>query len=112
MTSLPSPAQYLLRIDDLCPTVHAHRWSRLRLLIQEFGIRPILAVIPDNQDRDLDASPPSPEFWNQIRAMEAAGATIALHGFRHLCHSSAKSLMPLKFTGAIEWHKAFGAAVA
>lgn len=95
MSSLPTPAQYLLRIDDLCPTMHARRWNRLRLLIEEFKIRPILAVIPDNQDRDLDASPVDPGFWNQMRAMQSAGATIALHGFRHLCRSAGKSLLRL-----------------
>jgi predicted deacetylase len=30
-----------------------------------------------------------------MRAMEAAGATIALHGYRHLCQSQGKSLLPL-----------------
>jgi predicted deacetylase len=98
MSSLPRPAQYLLRIDDLCPTMHARRWNRLRLLIEEFKIRPILAVIPDNQDHSLDASTPDPSFWNQMRAMKSAGATIALHGFRHLCRSTGRSLLRINRT--------------
>jgi predicted deacetylase len=92
---IPSPAQYLLRFDDLCPTVSYPRWQRFLPLIEEFGLRPILAVIPDNQDRELILSPPDPEFWARMRAMEAAGATIALHGYRHLCQSQGKSLLPL-----------------
>jgi predicted deacetylase len=92
---IPKPAQYLLRFDDLCPTVSRTRWQRFLPLIEEFGIRPILAVIPDNQDDKLNLSPPDPEFWAQMRAMEEAGATIGLHGYRHLCTSQGTSFLPL-----------------
>jgi predicted deacetylase len=92
---IPRPAQYLLRFDDLCPTVSRTRWQRFLPLITEFGIRPILAVVPDNMDLELVQSQPDPEFWAQMRSMEAAGAAIALHGYRHLCHSKGKSLVPL-----------------
>jgi hypothetical protein len=75
--------------------MHYPRWQRFLPLIEEFGLRPILAVIPDNQDKELNLSLPEPEFWAQMRAMEAAGATIALHGYRHLCASHGASLLPL-----------------
>ena len=103
---IPIPAQYLLRFDDLCPTVARTQWQRFLPLIEEFGIRPILAVVPDNQDRKLKHSAPDPEFWTQMRALEAAGATIALHGFQHMCISRGKSLVPLhqhsEFAGVAE----------
>lgn len=103
---IPKPAQYLLRFDDLCPTVAHSRWQRVLPLIAEFGLHPILAVIPDNCDCDLQLSPPDPEFWDQMRALEAAGATIALHGYRHLCESRGRSLLALhrrsEFAGVSE----------
>jgi predicted deacetylase len=92
---IPDPAQYLLRFDDLCPTMRQRQWCRLLPVIEELRIRPILAVVPDNQDRDLQQKPADPEFWAGMRALEAAGATIALHGFRHLCRSVGRSLIPL-----------------
>jgi predicted deacetylase len=92
---IPSPAQYLLRFDDLCPTLSVSRWQRFRPLIEEFGLHPILAVVPDNRDAVLKLSPPAPDFWAEMRAMEAAGATIALHGFHHLCIHQGASLLPL-----------------
>src|SRR5665213_388086 len=92
---LATPAQYLLRIDDLCPTIHRARWQQLRLLIAEFGIRPILAVVPDNQDLELEVSPVDPRFWSEMRAMQATGSTIAIHGYRHLCTQCGKSLLGL-----------------
>ncbi|MGA7858999.1 MAG: DUF2334 domain-containing protein [Terracidiphilus sp.] len=92
---IPQPAQYLLRFDDLCPTVERSRWERIRQLISEFGILPILAVIPDNQDPELMFSDADPKFWSQMRTLQSAGATIALHGYQHLCESRGRSLLPL-----------------
>ncbi len=92
---IASPAQYLLRIDDLCPTVCAARWRQMQSLIEEFGLKPILAVVPDNQDTELLASSPDPAFWVRMRALEAAGAAIGLHGYRHLCASRGRSLVDL-----------------
>ena len=92
---IPSPAQYLLRIDDLCPTVSAQRWRQFQSLIEEFRLHPILAVVPVNQDPELQVSPPDPAFWDCMRALEAAGAAIGLHGYRHLCASRGRSLVDL-----------------
>jgi predicted deacetylase len=95
MGVIPKAAQYLLRLDDLCPTHSAHRWGQFRTVIEEFGIRPILALIPDNRDPKLNGSPYDPRFWDQMREMESAGATIAVHGYQHRCHSLGKSLLGL-----------------
>ncbi|KAA6464693.1 DUF2334 domain-containing protein [Acidobacteria bacterium AB60] len=95
MQSLPKPARYLLRVDDLCPTVHRERWGAIRALVQELGVRPILAIIPDNQDEAMEKSPADPEFWQEMRGMQEAGATIAMHGLHHACRIRARSLVPL-----------------
>jgi len=94
----PETAQYLLRCDDLCPTVSAERWRRLQTLIEEFGLQPILAVVPDNRDAELEVSPPDPAFWERMRALQAAGATIGLHGYQHLCVHRGRSLVDLDRT--------------
>jgi len=91
-------ARYVLRFDDFCPTMAWGRFQRFLPVIEEFGIRPILAVVPENRDPELDVWPSDPEFWSRMRAMQAAGATIGLHGYRHLCSSSGQSLVPLHET--------------
>lgn len=92
---IPRPAQYLLRFDDLCPTVEHERWLRCLPIIEEFRLRPILAVVPDNHDHDLNLSPPDPKFWPLMRALEAEGAAIALHGYHHTCISKGQSILNL-----------------
>jgi len=88
-------ARYLLRFDDLCPSMSKERFERFLVIINRHRIRPILAVIPDNQDPELRIDYPDPEFWSRMRALEADGATIALHGYRHLCQSPGPSILGL-----------------
>lgn len=89
------PAQYLLRFDDLCPTASRAKFQRFMPMMQEFRIKPILAVVPDNRDQELMVSPHDFEFWSEMRAMESAGATVAIHGFQHVCRSRGKALLPV-----------------
>jgi len=89
------PAQYLLRFDDLCPTMHRTRWERFLPLIRRFRLSPILAVVPDNCDPELELEPPDEGFWAEMQELEKAGATIGLHGYRHSCVARGKSLIPL-----------------
>jgi hypothetical protein len=92
---IPTPARYLLRVDDLCPTVKREPWLRLVALIREHSLRPILAVVPDNRDPELRVSKHDESFWEQMRAMQRAGDAIALHGYQHRAESHGRSLVPL-----------------
>ncbi len=100
------PAQYLLRFDDLCPTMDRARWERFLPLLRQHRLSPILAVVPENADADLDRNEPDPDFWEQMRQLEAFGTTIGLHGYRHVCATRGRSLIPMhewtEFAGAME----------
>jgi predicted deacetylase len=97
-------AQYLLRFDDLCPMMDRGKWQRFLPLLERFGVRPILAVVPDNRDPELQVAPEDPAFWDQMRDLQTAGASIALHGYQHLCMAEGRGLVPLhrltEFAGA------------
>jgi predicted deacetylase len=103
---IATQARYLLRFDDLCPTMAWDRFARFIPLIEKFRIRPILAVVPENRDPELEVLPADPAFWSRVRAMQAAGATIGLHGYRHVCNSTGRSMVPLhevsEFAGVTE----------
>jgi len=87
--------RYLLRLDDLCPTWNRLRWDRVLEMVFAHGVRPILGVVPENEDPDLIRGPVDPEFWPRMRALQADGATIALHGYRHLSEQRGGGLLPL-----------------
>ena len=88
-------ARYLLRFDDLSPTMDRARWQRFGRWVWELGLKPILAVVPDNRDPELEICPPDPEFWPWLRSLESSGAAIALHGLHHQCESPHGGLLPL-----------------
>lgn len=77
-------AEYLLRFDDICPTMNWQIWSKIESILLEKNIRPILAVVPDNQDPGLMVSPPVADFWDRVRKWQSWGWTIGLHGYQHL----------------------------
>lgn len=76
--------RYLLRFDDLCPTLDWDVWDQVEPLLLEHGVRPILAVVPDNRDPHLVAGPERRDFWARVRAWQARGWAIGLHGYQHL----------------------------
>lgn len=90
-----TPAQYLIRFDDLCPTMRSDRCERFLSIVSRYGVHPILAVVPDNQDPALEVQEADPEFWNRMQALEASGATIAMHGYRHRCTNRGQSILGL-----------------
>lgn len=74
---------YLLRFDDICPTMNWDVWERVEKIIQNAGIRPILAVVPDNKHPALMVSSALTSFWEKVRQWKATGWTIGLHGYQH-----------------------------
>lgn len=77
-------ARYLLRLDDACPTMKRDGWQRLEDLFDELRIKPIVAVVPDNQDPALHYDDADPGFWDRVRRWRNKGWTIAQHGYRHI----------------------------
>jgi len=78
-----SAAQYLLRFDDICPTMNWRVWAEIESVLVQRRLRPLLAVVPDNRDPDLQVDSPAEDFWDRARAWQERGWTIALHGFQH-----------------------------
>ncbi len=76
-------ARYLIRIDDVCPTMNWVAWEQVEDLLVRLDVKPMLAVIPDNQDDTLKRSSPENAFWERVRGWRDRGWTIGLHGYQH-----------------------------
>jgi predicted deacetylase len=90
-----SGVQYLLRFDDLCPTMNHAKWLRWEQLVERHGIQPLVAVVPDNRDPQLSSGASDPDFWSHLRALQDRGWTIAIHGYQHACDVVGRSLVPI-----------------
>jgi predicted deacetylase len=76
-------AKFLLRFDDLCPAMNWDAWRKIETVMMDEGVKPILSVIPDNQDPTLNQGPANERFWDHVRTWQARGWTIGLHGYQH-----------------------------
>ncbi len=85
--------RYLFRFDDLCPQMDEARWRPWAELMERFGVKPLLGVVPRNEDPRLMRGE-MPGFWEEMREWQARGAAIGLHGYRHVCRAQGRSLVP------------------
>jgi predicted deacetylase len=76
-------ARFLVRFDDICPTLNWRVWRQVESILERHDVKPMLAVVPDNRDARLMVEPPNPDFWQRVRGWQAKGWTIAIHGYQH-----------------------------
>lgn len=88
-------ARYLVRLDDACHTMNRKKWGLVEQILDFYGIKPIVAVVPDVRDPQLIVDEPDSAFWNKVRAWQAKGWTVAMHGHTHVMHpTDSKLLLP------------------
>lgn len=89
--------QYLIRLDDACPTMDHAKWQRMEDILDKYEVKPMVGVIPHNEDDEQKIDDLDPSFWQKVKSWEEKGWAIALHGYNH-CYASdggLKGLNPL-----------------
>jgi len=86
---------YLIRLDDASPRMNWKKWNTIFNILDKYNIKPIVAVIPNNEDEQLDIDKYNPSFWDIVRLWENKGYHIAMHGFNHKYISSDGGLIPI-----------------
>lgn len=76
-------AKYIFRIDDICPEMDWQRFEKLINIFNKYGVKPLLAVIPDNQDSSLKKQSPIPDFWEKVRDWQNKNYIVGMHGYTH-----------------------------
>ena len=76
-------ARYLVRFDDICPGMNWTMWREIEAVLVGADVKPLLAVVPSNQDSKLNVAEQEPAFWDRVREWQARGWTIGLHGYQH-----------------------------
>jgi hypothetical protein len=87
---------FVLRFDDICPTMRWDIWSEIEEALITSGVKPVLAIVPDNRDPVLRPGPPGRDFWERARRWQDLGWTIALHGYQHLYVARDGGLVTLR----------------
>lgn len=88
--------KYLIRLDDACPYMDRDKWGRAEDILSRYNIRPLVGVIPDNQDSKTMIMEDDGRFQETIDRWKEKGWSFALHGYNHVCGSQGglKGLNP------------------
>lgn len=76
-------SSYILRIDDVCPTMRRSSFERIRVACDNLHIKPTIGVVPDNKDPKLQIESEQADFWPRMRELASNGWIIAQHGYQH-----------------------------
>ena len=56
---------YIFRLDDIAPNMNWDMMSKVKKLFNDHNVKPILGVIPKNEDKELKLYPLCAfNFWN------------------------------------------------
>jgi len=87
--------QILLRFDDLHCSMNWAMWDKIECLLDDYCIKPIVAVIPKNQDNTLVYGDINDEAGFRFKAMNMKGYEVSLHGFNHVYNSENAGIFGL-----------------
>ena len=82
-----------VRMDDITPNMDWKKFLEFKMLLDKHGIRPLIGVVPDNRDENLNREAEhgkgrerkeTAEFWEYIRSLQSQGWVIAMHGYQHV----------------------------
>jgi len=75
--------KYIFRIDDITPWMNWNNFEKIEKIFDKFWIKPIIWVVPDNQDQKLDKFEKINDFWWKIRSLQKKWWVIAQHWYQH-----------------------------
>lgn len=85
-----------IRMDDITPNMDWEKFGTFKDLLDEFGIKPLIGVVPDNQDENLNKEKRDTDFfWQQVKEWAEDGWSIALHGHQHIYTTKKGGCFPL-----------------
>lgn len=89
-------AKYLIRLDDANHYSDLDKWKLFEEIFDKYNVKPIVAVIPQNEDKFIQFSSFNDSFWELIKSWEVKRWSIALHGYKHIFHQvdRKKNLFP------------------
>lgn len=96
--------RYIMRLDDACPKRDIAKWDRMEALLDKYGVKPLVGVIPDCKDPDMDFFTEDADFWTKrIASWQEKGWQLALHGYNHIFKTNCGGINPVnhrsKFAG-------------
>lgn len=87
--------QIAIRMDDITPDMDWERFQTFKKILDKFGIKPLIGVVPDNRDDNLHRAEADGDFWKYVKVLQDNGWCVALHGYQHVYTTKKGGLFPL-----------------
>lgn len=103
-----------VRLDDITPDMDWERFLKFKALLDKYQVKPLIGVIPDNQDRNLTAEEKNRVYAEEhpwikemmgedkqkvfaayVKELIREGWSVAMHGYRHIYTTKKGGLFPL-----------------
>lgn len=94
-----------IRLDDITQHMNWKNFNKFKALLDENGIKPLVGIVPDNQDDNLCFKEENiqyslifsgeEKFWNYIKELQDSGWVIAQHGYSHVYSRKKGGMFPL-----------------
>lgn len=88
-------SNYLVRLDDACPYMNRKKWMSVENILNKYGIKPLVGIIPHNEDDMTKIEEEDCIFWHKALQWQKNGWTIALHGFNHCYATECGGINPV-----------------
>ncbi len=87
--------KFIIRIDDVVPRMNLSNFNILKDSLNLLEIKPVIGVVPDNKDPNLNVREEDENFWTTMRELKSLGWTIAQHGYRHEYESRDSGILDI-----------------
>lgn len=88
-------SKFIIRLDDACERRDREKWDRMENLLDSYGIKSLVGVIPDCQDPMMSDYEYDGSFWERVHKWVSKGWTIALHGYNHVYTTNDGGINPV-----------------
>ena len=88
-------SKYIFRLDDICENMNWNNFNRIKEIFISNDIKPIIGVIPNNNDKELLKYPKAEiNLWEEIKELQKIhGWTIAMHGYTHVYETNDSGIL-------------------
>ena len=90
-------------MDDIAENMNWEMFKRCEMLFNKFDIKPLLGVIPNNQDPDLLKYSKEDYFWSKVKDWQNQGWEISMHGYNHIYETETDKKDYLNLGGKSEF---------
>ncbi len=84
-----------IRMDDITPDMDWAKFLRFKELCDLYQVKPLIGVVPANQDTMLHIEEPRADYWEYLHTLQSEGWCIAQHGCTHIYNTHKKGCFPL-----------------